>query len=365
MPKNSRNNHAERGTEYAPKGEKARIDANITAIELAKRLLDQDTPATQEEMAVLRRYSGWGGLGSAFNEVNSYAPNPVNKRLRELLTPEEYDAAVMSRNSAYYTPAPVIDAMWDVAKALGFKGGNILEGSAGIGNIIGLMPADIRERSTVHAVEVEPLTGGILSLLYPDAKVEIQGFEQTRIPNGSVDLAITNVPFVPGLRVSDESGDSDLSKKFRDIHDFCIAKNVRKLREGGIGIFITTRTTIDDSQKLRNWLVGDKEGCADIVGVFRMHNQTFGGTPATSDIIVVRKRVNGRRSDNAIDVSTRTLARTAPYEDENGKTRDLSMLINRYFIEHPECMVGEMFFYYEQRDAVRLKSIVLFPVRCA
>ncbi len=365
VPKNSRNNHAERGTEYAPKGEKARIDANITAIELAKRLLDQDTPATQEEMAVLRRYSGWGGLGSAFNEVNSYAPNPVNKRLRELLTPEEYDAAVMSRNSAYYTPAPVIDAMWDVAKALGFKGGNILEGSAGIGNIIGLMPADIRERSTVHAVEVEPLTGGILSLLYPDAKVEIQGFEQTRIPNGSVDLAITNVPFVPGLRVSDESGDSDLSKKFRDIHDFCIAKNVRKLREGGIGIFITTRTTIDDSQKLRNWLVGDKEGCADIVGVFRMHNQTFGGTPATSDIIVVRKRVNGRRSDNAIDVSTRTLARTAPYEDENGKTRDLSMLINRYFIEHPECMGGEMFFNFEQGDTFRPKSIGLFPVRGA
>ena len=364
-PKNSRNNHVERGTEYAPKSEKARIDANIAAIELAKRLLEKGASAIPKEMAILRRYSGWGGLGSAFNEGNTYSPNPINKRLRELLTPEEYDAAVMSRNSAYYTPAPVIDAMWDIAKALGFNGGNIVEGSAGIGNIIGLMPTDISERSRVHAVEVEPLTGGILSLLYPDAKVEIQGFEQTRIPNGSVDLAITNVPFVPGLRVADESGDSDLSKKFRDIHDFCIAKNVRKLREGGIGIFITTRTTLDDSQKLRNWLVGDKEGCADVVGVFRMHNQTFGGTPATSDIIVVRKRVNGRKSDNAIDVSTRTLARTAPYEDENGKTKDLSMLINRYFIEHPECMGGEMFFNFEQGDTFRPKSIGLFPVRGA
>lgn len=364
-PKNSRNNHVERGADYAPKGEKTRIDANITAIGLAKRLLESGTPATPEDMAVLRRYSGWGGLGSAFNEGSTWSPNPVNKRLRELLTPEEYDAAVMSRNSAYYTPAPVIDAMWDIAKALGFKGGNIMEGSAGIGNIIGLMPADISERSSVHAVEVEPLTGGILSLLYPDANVEVQGFEQTRIPNGSVDLAITNVPFVPGLRVSDESGDSDLSKKFRDIHDFCIAKNVRKLREGGIGIFITTRTTLDDSQKLRNWIVGDKEGCADVVGVFRMHNQTFGGTPATSDIIVVRKRVNGRRSDNAIDVSTRTLARTTPYEDENGKTKELPMLINRYFIEHPECMGGEMFFNFEQGDTFRPKSIGLFQVRDA
>lgn len=365
-PRNSRNNHAERGAEYAPKGEKARIDANIAAIELAKRLLESGTPATPEDMAVLRRYSGWGGLGSAFNEGSTGSPNPANKRLHELLTPEEYDAAVMSRNSAYYTPAPVIDAMWDIAKALGFKGGNIMEGSAGIGNIIGLMPTDISERSSVHAVEVEPLTGGILSLLYPDAKVEVQGFEQTRIANGSVDLTITNVPFVPGLHVSDESGDSDLSRKFRDIHDFCIAKNVRKLREGGIGIFITTRTTLDDSQKLRNWLVGDKEGCADVVGVFRMHNKTFGGTPATSDIIVVRKRVNGRRSDNAIDVSTRTLARTAPYEDENGKTKELPMLINRYFIEHPECMGGEMFFNFERGwDTFRPKSIGLFPMQGA
>ena len=96
-----------------------------------------------------------------------------------------------------------------------------------------------------------------MSLLYPDAKVDIQGFEQTKIANGSVDLAITNVPFVTGLNVRDESGDLDLSKKFRDIHDFCIAKNVRKLREGGIGIFITSNGTLDNSQKLRNWLVGE------------------------------------------------------------------------------------------------------------
>ena len=365
QPKNIRNNHAERGVDYAPKGEKARIDANLAAIEVAKKLLASGETATPKEMEVLRRYSGWGGLGSAFNEGSTWSPNPINKRLREILTPEEYEAAVMSRNSAYYTPAPVIDAMWDIAKALGFKGGNIVEGSAGIGNIIGLMPTEISERSNIHAVEIDNTTGGILSLLYPDAKVEVQGFEKTRIANGSVDLAITNVPFVTGLHVMDESGDSDLSKKFRDIHDFCIAKNVRKLREGGIGIFITSSGTLDKSQKLRNWLVGDKEGCADVVGVFRMNNQTFGGTAATSDIIVVRKRANGRKSANAIDISTVTPARTASFEDDRGKTKDLPMLINQYFIEHPEYMGGEMFFGFEQGDTYRPTSMGLFPTRTA
>lgn len=365
QPKNTRNNHAERGMDYAPKGEKARIDANIAAIELAKRLLDTGATATPKEKEVLRRYSGWGGLGAAFNEGERWSPNPINKRLRELLTPEEYEAAVMSRNSAYYTPAPVIDAMWDIARALGFKGGNMVEGSAGIGNIIGLMPTDLSQRSNIHAVEIDNTTGGILSLLYPDAKVEVQGFEQTRIPNGSVDLAITNVPFVTGLHVMDESGDSDLSKKFRDIHDFCIAKNVRKLREGGIGIFITSSGTLDKSQKLRNWLVGDKDGNADVVGVFRMHNQTFGGTAATSDIIVVRKRVNGHKSANAIDVSTVSVVRTATYENEKGKTKDLPLLINRYYIEHPEYMGGEMFFGFEQGDTFRPTSMGLFPMRNA
>lgn len=363
--RNSRNNHLERGEEVAPKEEKARIEANLAAIELAKELLSTGREATSKEMAILRRYSGWGGLGAAFNEGSAWAPNPVNKRLREALTPEEYQAAVMSRNSAYYTPAAVIDAMWDVAKALGFKGGNIVEGSAGIGNIIGLMPTDISERSNIHAVEIDPTTGGILSLLYPDAKVEVQGFEQTHIANGSVDLAITNVPFVTDLHVMDESGDSDLSKKFRDIHDFCIAKNVRKLREGGIGIFITSSGTLDKSQKLRNWLVGDKEGNADVVGVFRMNNQTFGGTAATSDIIVVRKRVNGRKSANAIDVSTVTPARTATFTDARGKTKDLPLYVNRYFIEHPEHMGGEMFFGFEQGDTYRPTSIGLFPTRTA
>lgn len=380
--KNTHNNHAERGTDYAPKGTSARIEANIKAIETMQRLIESGEPATPEDMSVLRKFSGWGGLGAAFKEKVSsgdsgynprlrddYQPaNPINERLRELLSPEAYEAANMSRNSAYYTPAPVIDAMWDVARAMGFRGGNVLEGSAGIGNIIGLMPTDMSERSNIHAVEIDETTGNILSLLYPDANVEVKGFEKTFVPNGSVDLAITNVPFVTGLRVMDETGDNDLSRKFHDIHDFCIAKNVRKLKEGGVGIFITSSGTLDspNSAKLRTWLVN--EGGADVVGAFRMHNQTFGGTGATSDIIVIRKRVNGRKSANAIDVSGTLPIRTVKYntgETKRGSSevivKDLALDVNKHFVENPEDMAGEMAFAFEKGDTYRATSKALYP----
>lgn len=380
--KNTHNNTAERGTDYAPKGTSARIEANIKAIETMQRLIEGGEPATPEDMSVLRKFSGWGGLGAAFKEKVSsgdsgynprlrddYQPaNPINARLRELLSPEAYEAANMSRNSAYYTPAPVIDAMWDVVRAMGFRGGNVLEGSAGIGNIIGLMPTDMSERSNIHAVEIDETTGNILSLLYPDANVEVKGFEKTFVPNGSVDLAITNVPFVTGLRVMDETGDKDLSRKFHDIHDFCIAKNVRKLKEGGVGIFITSSGTLDspNSAKLRTWLVN--EGGADVVGAFRMHNQTFGGTGATSDIIVIRKRVNGRKSANAIDVSGTLPIRTVKYntgETKRGSSevviKDLALDVNKHFVEHPEDMAGEMAFAFEKGDTYRATSKALYP----
>ena len=380
--KNIHNNHAERGTDYAPKGTSARIEANIKAIETMQRLIESGEPATPEDMSVLRKFSGWGGLGAAFKEKVSsgdtgynprlrddYQPaNPINARLRELLSPEAYEAANMSRNSAYYTPAPVIDAMWDVARAMGFRGGNVLEGSAGIGNIIGLMPTDMSERSNIQAVEIDETTGNILKLLYPDANVEVKGFEKTFVPNGSVDLAITNVPFVTGLRVMDETGDKDLSRKFHDIHDFCIAKNVRKLKEGGVGIFITSSGTLDspNSAKLRTWLVN--EGGADVVGAFRMHNQTFGGTGATSDIIVIRKRVNGRKSANAIDVSGTLPIRTVKYntgETKRGSSevivKDLALDVNKHFVEHPEDMAGEMAFAFEKGDTYRATSKALYP----
>ncbi len=365
--RNARNNRAERGTDYAPKSEDARIKANIAAIELAQRLIESGEQATPPQMEILRKFSGWGGLGKAFTN-NAYAD-----RIRKLLG-DSYQDAVDSRKSAYYTPAAIIDSLWDIAKAMGFQGGTILEGSAGIGNILGLMPEEISERSEIRAVEVDSTTGSILSLLYPDAHADIQGFEETQIENGSVDLAITNVPFITGWNVIDKTGDKDLSKKFKDIHDFCIAKNIRKLREGGIGIFITSSGTLDNSAKLRAWVTN--EGNSDVVGAFRLHNETFGGTGATSDIIVVRKRVNGKKSVHSIDVSEVTGVRTAEYD--TGETKKVTidghkqevpvvdvvtMDYNRYFVEHPEQMAGEMHFGFEKGDTYRAKSKALYPVK--
>lgn len=361
-PKNTRNNHSERGADHAPTSVNGRIEANIKAIELAHELLESGETATPEQMSVLRQFSGWGGLGAAFSDGGyDWKQRERNKKMRELLGEEAYEQAVMSANSAYYTPAYVVDTLWDIAGQLGFKGGNILEGSAGIGNILGQMPTAVSERSDIHAIEIDGTSGGILSLLYPDAKVDIQGFEQTRIPNGSVDLAITNVPFVTGLRVNDTTGDSDLSKKFHNIHDFCIAKNVRKLREGGLGIFISSNGTLDNSKALRDWVVN--EGGSDFIGAFRMNNKTFGGTTVTSDIIVIRKRVNGQKSAQAIDVSSISGERTAEYEEPGArKAKQLSMDYNKYFIEHPDHMAGEMRFAFEAGDTFRPTSKGLYPV---
>ena len=361
-PKNTRNNHSERGADHAPTSVGGRIEANIKAIELAHELLESGETATPEQMSVLRQFSGWGGLGAAFSDGGyDWKQRERNKKIRELLGEEAYEQAVMSANSAYYTPAYVVDTLWDIAKQLGFKGGNILEGSAGIGNILGQMPTTMSERSDIHAIEIDGTSGGILSLLYPDAKVDIQGFEQTRIPNGSVDLAITNVPFVTGLRVNDTTGDSDLSKKFHNIHDFCIAKNVRKLREGGLGIFISSNGTLDNSKALRDWVVN--EGGSDFIGAFRMNNKTFGGTTVTSDIIVIRKRVNGQKSPQAIDVSTISGERTAEYQEPGArKAKQVSMDYNKYFMEHPDHMAGEMRFAIEEGDTFRPTSKGLYPV---
>ena len=361
-PKNTRNNHSERGADHAPTSVNGRIEANIKAIELAHELLESGETATPEQMSVLRQFSGWGGLGAAFSDGGyDWKLRERNKKIRELLGEEAYEQAVMSANSAYYTPAYVVDTLWDIAGQLGFKGGNILEGSAGIGNILGQMPTMVSERSDIHAIEIDGTSGGILSLLYPDAKVDIQGFEQTRIPNGSVDLAITNVPFVTGLRVNDTTGDSDLSKKFHNIHDFCIAKNVRKLREGGLGIFISSNGTLDNSKALRDWVVN--EGGSDFIGAFRMNNKTFGGTTVTSDIIVIRKRVNGQKSAQAIDVSNISGERTAEYQEPGArKAKQVSMDYNKYFMEHPDHMAGEMRFAFEEGDTFRPTSKGLYPV---
>ena len=353
---NRNNNRAERGTDYAPKAPDARLRANLEAIRLLKALQEEDRKATADEMAVLRKYSGWGGLGGHLDRYRN--------EITELIGDEGYQQAHKSGKSAYFTPAWVIDSMWDVAKNLGFKGGNILEGSAGIGNILGLMPQSMSDNSNIRAVEIDDTSADILAMLYPDAEVEKKGFEQTEVENNSVDLAITNVPFIPGWHVTDESGDKDLSRKFKDIHNFCIAKNIRKLKQGGIGIFITTRGTLDNSTSLRKWI--ENEGGADVVGAFRLNRDTFGGTNATSDIIVVRKRVNGEKSADAINIQDVAVERVVPYRAalKSGglaeKVQQMPVVYNKYFVEHPENMGGKMEYGFENGDTFRPTSIGLY-----
>lgn len=363
--KNTRNNSVARGVEYAPKTPTERFKANIEAIKLMKELTTEERPATRGEMEVLRKYTGWGGLGTFFN-------NRYSKEYRELssiLTPEELQSAEYSINTAYFTPSGIIDTLWDIAKRLGFKGGNILEGSAGIGNMLASMPKSISENSDISAVELDTITGNMLKLLYPDADVQIKGFQDADIENNSVDLAITNVPFGTDISVYDAK-EKDITRKFGNrIHDFCIAKNIRKLREGGIGIFITTNGTLDRSRALRNWVVN--EGNADFIGAFRLNNQTFGGTPVTSDILIVRKRVNGNKSPNAIDVNETSRTRSVEIKGEqewNQKarewitpTREVPMEYNSYFVQHPEYMAGEMKFGQEAGDTFRPSSVGLYP----
>lgn len=366
VKRNTRNNRVAKGEAVYPKTPAARFKANIAAIRLLKELQDSGKDATKEQMAVLRQYTGWGGLGGYFN--NEYSAE--HRELKSLLSDEEMEAAALSINTAYYTPVEVIDNMWEVAKRLGFEGGNILEGSAGTGAILASMPKAISERSAITAVELDNITGGILRLLYPDATVHVQGFQETDIDNGSIDLAITNVPF-GDINVYD-SKEKDITRKFGGkIHDFCIAKNIRKLAPGGLGIFISTRGTLDNSSKtLRQWIVN--EGDADVIGAFRLNNETFEGTGATSDIIVVRKRVNGNVSPNAIDVTDTQITRREDYElsktEWNIKTRSYeriqgkaAMEINSYFVEHPENMGGEMGFGFEHKDEYRPGSSALWP----
>ena len=359
--RNTRNWREKKGEDNSPKSEAARIKANIDAIKLSKEILNEGREATQAEKAILAQWTGWGGLGAAFNEYS--APYAT---LRVLLTEDELREANESRLTAYYTPAKIIDQIWDAVSALGFKGGNILEGSAGIGSMLARMPKGISDVSNIQAVEIDGITGGILSLLYPDADVHIKGFQNTKVAPGSVSLAITNVPFVTGLKVHDDTGFSDLSRKFgKNIHDFCIAKNVRTLAPNGLGVLITSSGTLDKSRDLRLWLTDKDGGNSDVVGAFRLNNETFIGASVTSDIIIVRKRgENGEKLAGAINITETTPVRTGKYTDYSGEratTREVALSYNDYFVQHPENMGGEMKLAFENGATYRATSAGLYP----
>lgn len=334
-----------------------RYRANIAAIKLIHQLEEEGRleNATPEEQKVLASYSSWGGLGVYFG--NS-AQSKLDE-LREVLTDEEFEDAVSSLASGYFTPPHIVEGMWDVLRHLGFKGGRVFEGSAGVGGMLTLMPSDILKNSSIRAVEKDSLTAKILKALHPDADVFSGGIEDVNAAPSSVDVAITNVPFVSGVRPVDKRN-ADITRLNLDLHDFAIAKNVRLLAPGGIGIFMTTSLSLDKGQKLKEWL--NTNGDADVLGAFRFNNETFAGAPVTTDVIVIRKRDKGMVSPHAVRVLDNHVERVVSYIDE--KTREekpLQVSYNNYFHEHPEFMGGRMFAGAEKGDTFRPSSIGLYP----
>ena len=334
-----------------------RYRANIAAIKLIHQLEEEGRleNATPEEQKVLASYSSWGGLGVYFG---SSAQSKVDE-LREVLTDEEFEDAVSSLSSGYFTPPHIVEGMWDVLRHLGFKGGRVFEGSAGVGGMLTLMPSDILNNSSIRAVEKDSLTAKILKALHPDADVFSGGIEDVNATPSSVDVAITNVPFVSGVRPVDKRN-ADITRLNLDLHDFAIAKNVRLLAPGGIGIFMTTSLTLDKGNKLKEWL--NTNGEADVLGAFRFNNETFAGAPVTTDVIVIRKRDKGMVSPHAVRVLDNHVERVVSYIDE--KTREekpLQVSYNNYFHEHPEFMGGRMFAGAEKGDTFRPSSIGLYP----
>ena len=334
-----------------------RYRANIAAIKLVHQLEEEGRleNATPEEQKVLASYSSWGGLGVYFG--NS-AQSKVDE-LREVLTDEEFEDAVSSLSSGYFTPPHIVEGMWEVLRHLGFKGGRVFEGSAGVGGMLTLMPSDMLKNSSIRAVEKDRLTAKILKALHPDADVFSGGIEDVNAAPSSVDVAITNVPFVSGVRPVDKRN-TDITRLNLDLHDFAIAKNVRLLAPGGVGIFMTTSLTLDKGNKLKEWL--NTNGEADVLGAFRFNNETFAGAPVTTDVIVIRKRDKGMVSPHAVRVLDNHVERVVSYVDE--KTREekpLQVSYNNYFHEHPEFMGGRMFAGTEKGDTFRPSSIGLYP----
>lgn len=364
---NARNYVIPTGQDVAPRGEVAKIKANIAAVKLARKLSETGKAATPEQMATLVQYTGWGGLSGVFKQNHAYYDD-----VKKALTPDEYSSAMASTTTAFYTPPFYVTSVWDAVKRIGFKGGTVLEPSAGIGHFFGLMPKDLAQASTLRGVELDEISGAILTHLYPDARVNVGGFEEQRIPNNSIDLVVTNVPF-GDFKVYDKA-EKDISTRF-NIHDYFIAKSVRKLRPGGIGVFITTSSTMDKSTDLRNWVIND--GNADFIGAIRLNSDTFkqaAGTEATADIIIIRKRDEAGKFPGAINVQDVATLREAEYEtgdtQYNPKTyrrepviRKTTMRINKYFADNPQFMAGEMKFGFEGGNAMRPTEQRLAPVK--
>lgn len=301
-------------------GAKEKFRNNMAAINLLHELEIENRLATPKEQEVLSRYVGWGGLSMAFDEHNAAWAEEF-KELYASLSPEEYRAAMESTLTAFYTPPVVIKAMYDALDRLGFSQGNILEPSCGTGNFFGLLPESM-QNSKLHGVEIDSLTGRLAKQLYPKANIAIEGFEKTNLPDDHFDVVLGNVPFGE-IRVNDSRYNA---QKFL-IHDYFFAKALDKVRAGGVVMFITSKGTMDKaSPEVRKYIAQR----AELLGAIRLPDNTFkanAGTEVTSDILILQKR------DRVMDIEPDWVHLDT---DENGIT------MNRYFVEHPEMVLGEI-----------------------
>ena len=309
-----------RENEVETVGKKERFRRNIMAIQLLKKCQEENRFATPEEQIVLSKYVGWGGLSEAFDE-NNPAWTTEYLELSSVLTPEEYASARESTLTAFYTPPEVITAIYKAMEQMGFKDGNLLEPSCGIGNFIGMLP-DTMQDSKIYGVELDTISAGIAQQLYQKTTIAAQGFEETNLPDSFFDGVVGNVPF-GDFKVSDKRYDKH---KFL-IHDYFFAKSLDKLRPGGVMALVTSKGTMDKETLAVRKYIAQR---AELLGAIRLPNNTFkgnAGTEVISDILILQKR------DRLIDIEPDWVHLDT---DENG------IKMNSYFVQHPEMILGEM-----------------------
>lgn len=298
-----------------------RLNNNLEAISMLNRIERGERDLDIIAQEVLARYVGWGGLADVFDEEKGGQWKEVRSFLKENLSQAEYEAARESTLTSFYTPKTVIDGVYKTLSDMGFKQGNILEPSMGIGNFIGNIP-DEMNKSKFYGVELDSVSGRIGKLLYPESDIQIKGLEETSFSNNFFDAIIGNVPFGE-YKVNDR----EYNKNNFLIHDYFFAKSIDKVRNGGIIAFITSSGTMDKKdESVRRYLAAR----AELLGAIRLPNDTFkgvAGTEVTSDIIFLKKRDSIReRDEDWIHLA----------EDENG------LLYNKYFVDHPEQVLGSM-----------------------
>ena len=318
-----------------------RVDNNIAAIKLLKKIESENRMATPAEQEILAGYSGWGGLGS---EMKSDAKRMA--QLKELLTEEEYNAAERELLTAFYTPPFVISRMWELAEHLGFKGGRVLDPSCGVGSFFSLMPASLRERSTaLQGVELSPIPARIAKQLYQSKKFKIDNQDYTKFDRGNdfYDLAITNVPFsnsvkasVPAMRDSDGGVHKSLL-----IHDYYFAQTLDKVRPGGLIVFMTSSGTMDRKAGYDNALLRHLSSRAKLVGIVRLPNTLFAPSANVGTDIVVFRKLNEGENPDTVDATNGWTNGLTTIEANDDEGRHTYTRINGYYEDNPDNIIGD------------------------